>query len=162
MVASVYVISGTPGTGKTTVGQMLSEEGYPVMNLQQFAIEHECQDGFDEIRDSVIIDEDKLHDKLVEFLEEQEGDWIIEGHYGDLVPEHFVIQCFILTADLKELRKRLASRNYSKEKIEENIEAEIMKECWITALDSFGEDRVIEISPLPQEEVFEVIRKGIM
>ena len=35
-------LTGTPGTGKSTVARILSERGYTVVSVESLAREHEC------------------------------------------------------------------------------------------------------------------------
>ena len=110
-----WALSGTPGTGKTIVSNIIERKGYKILRLndivQRFTI------GYDDERDSMIIDEKKL-DKYVNSLS---GDIIIEGHLSHLLTVNGVI---ILRCHPIELKQRLKTRNWSEKKIQENVEAE--------------------------------------
>jgi broad-specificity NMP kinase len=65
---------------------------------------------------------------LNNFLASNQGLIILEGHYGEVVPEKYVKKCFVLSCPTGELRRRLSKRGYPPDKIEENLTAEITQE----------------------------------
>lgn len=143
---AAILIGGTPGTGKTMVSKVLgSRLGVDVFTLGNLADEYGCISAQDKLRDTGIIDEDCLVDALVKLVETKGKRLIVEGHYIDLVPSSAVQWVFILRTHPETLRGRLAERNYKDEKVKENVEAEVLGVCQLDALDSFGEDRVLEI-----------------
>ncbi|OLS20577.1 MAG: hypothetical protein HeimC2_36600 [Candidatus Heimdallarchaeota archaeon LC_2] len=157
MPAGVIVITGTPGTGKTTVTSILQEKGYFTINLEIFAKKYNCIAGYDDIRQSTIIDTEKLQDTLQNYLTAGRGIVIIEGHYADIVPEEFVLKCFVLSCPIEDLRPRLEIRGYPQPKIDENIQAEIMKVCWTDALDLYGPSKVTKIDNMPINDIANLI-----
>lgn len=55
------IITGTPGVGKTThCEQLASSTGLTHLNVNKVVKERNCEDGFDEELNSVIVDEDKV------------------------------------------------------------------------------------------------------
>lgn len=55
------IITGTPGVGKTThCEQLASSTGLTHLNVNKVVKERDCEDGFDEELNSVIVDEDKV------------------------------------------------------------------------------------------------------
>lgn len=68
------IITGTPGVGKTThCEQLASSTGLTHLNVNKVVKERDCEDGFDDELNSVIVDEDKvsiwlLSDLVVKFL----------------------------------------------------------------------------------------------
>ncbi len=158
----IILIGGTPGTGKTSAAQALGQKlKRDVKNLGQIAIDGGCLKDRDEERDTHIIDEDCLVDTIDELIDETDSDLIIEGHYIDLVPGRPVQRVFILRVHPEILLKRLNERNYSKDKIEENVESEIFGVCQMDAIDAFGEGKVYEIdtSDLSTDQIVEEIER---
>ncbi len=140
------LIGGTPGTGKTEVakivGAMLSRA---VLSLGDIAVQSGCVNAKDMARDTGIIDEDCLVEAIGEITEDRSKMLVIEGHYIDLVPYSRVEKVFILRTHPEVLRKRLLQRGYSIEKVNENVEAEVIGVCQMDAIYAFGEDMVYEI-----------------
>ena len=143
---SVIVIGGSPGTGKTKVAKILgSKLSVEVISLGQLADESGCITAEDKARQTGIINEDCLVDVLDELTDDKSKSMVIEGHYIDLVPSSAVQWVFILRTHPETLKMRLSERNYSIEKVTENVEAEVIGVCQLDALDAFGEARVFEI-----------------
>ena len=161
MSVNVIVISGSPGTGKTSVASELDKIGYLAMNLFDLAEIFECVEGFDEERDTHIVDTDKLYGHLDSFLAKEEGIMIVEGHYGDVVPAQYVTKCFVLTAPTNVLKLRLLAKGYAENKINENLQAEIMQECWVEALDSYGSTRVTRVENMSISAIADLINTFI-
>jgi adenylate kinase len=150
----VIALNGTPGTGKSTVANHFKTNQWEVINTGEFAISSGCLLEYDEKHQTNIIDEDCLYNafdtflskKIVRKKENTISDKIqaiiIEGHLVDLIPQEYLLHCFVLETDQNTLRSRLKARDYSDKKIQENIDAENMKDCYIQSLDSFGSDRV--------------------
>jgi len=145
-IMSVIVIGGNPGTGKTMIAAELSEKlGLPVVQLGTIAEENGCIREHDAARSSNVIDEDCLVEAIHDLLYETDKDFIIEGHYVDLVPSRKVKEIIILRTHPDILRERLLKRGYDKAKVNENVEAEVMGVCQMDAIFSFGEDAVYEL-----------------
>ncbi|MFX1369273.1 MAG: adenylate kinase family protein, partial [Promethearchaeota archaeon] len=142
---SVLLIGGTPGTGKTKVAQVLgSRLGIKVFNLGDLADENDCLSAMDKARDTGVIDEDCLVSAVEELIEYEKGQIIIEGHYIDLVPFSAVETVIILRTHPDTLKGRLIEREWSPDKIQENVESEVIGVCQLDAIDSFGEEVVFE------------------
>lgn len=54
---------------------------------------------------------------------------VIDSHLSHYLPKRYVDLCVVTKCDLKKLEKRLRKRGYSKEKIRENLDAEIFDIC---------------------------------
>lgn len=156
----VILLSGTPGVGKTTISDLLKSKEYSVLNLNDFIIQHGLYFGYDYSRESVIIDEDILKIKIEKELEQFPGLLFIEGHTSEIIPMEFVKLAFILRCNPSILRERLTlSREYSHNKIEENVQAEIMDECLIAMQEQLPSSLILEIdtSDLIPEKIVEQI-----
>jgi adenylate kinase len=142
----VILVGGSPGTGKTRVAKILgSKMSVEVISLGQLADDSGCITREDKIRKTGVINENCLVDALVELTSDKSKSFIIEGHYIDLVPSSTVQWVFILRTHPETLKKRLSERDYSKEKVNENVEAEVFGVCQMDALDAFGETKVHEV-----------------
>lgn len=141
----VIVISGSPGVGKTTVAKALAErmKGY-YLNLSELVLKEKLYMSRDEERDTLIIDEDKVKDRIVEISREHEL-VVIDSHYGEIVPPQLLEAIIILRLNPGILWRKLEERGWSRRKIVENVEAELLGVCTSNALSSYPEDKVLEI-----------------
>jgi adenylate kinase len=120
------IITGTPGTGKSEVAEELARlTGEGIFDIRDFANAHgiytKSKSG------EKIVDTKKLKSQLVPMLKHI-GNYIAEGHLACEIklPTDFII---VLRTNPAELKKRLAKRHYPKEKIDENLEAEMLDYC---------------------------------
>lgn len=129
-------LTGTPGTGKTSVSKLLEKRrGWKVVYLNDLIKEEHLYSEVDEERDSVIADMELIRERLSGILEEEKGQHaekakvngeekenitIIESHLAHYITDIVIV----LRAYPPELKKRLEKRGYSEEKINENAEAE--------------------------------------
>lgn len=159
---SVILIGGSPATGKTKVAKILgSKLSVEVVALGDFADESGCITAEDKARKTGIINEDCLVDALLDLTDDKSKRMVIEGHYIDLVPSSSVQWVFILRTHPEQLRTRLTERKYSKGKVTENVEAEVIGVCQMDALEAFGEERVFEIdtTEISAPDAVEIIEK---
>lgn len=154
----IIAVSGTPGVGKTAVAKLLAEKlGYTYVDLKKFAIEH----GIDEIKgDELEVEIDELSYFIEKELKGKNV--VLDGHLSHLMPADQVI---ILRLHPKIVGERLKERGYSREKISENVEAELVDVCLVEAVDEH--ENVIEVDTTGKtpeqvvEEILELLNKGI-
>lgn len=160
-MGKAIVISGTPGVGKTLVAtRLVSRLGLSYLNLSDLVVRESLYVGVDEARGSLIIDEDRLVSRLTELLSRSECDVIVDSHYGEVIPDEFVKAIFVLRLSPAILYERLASRGWDKEKVRENVEAEILSICTYNALNEHPETKVCEVD-VTNREVDDVVEEII-
>ncbi|KAJ3199350.1 hypothetical protein HDU82_000524 [Entophlyctis luteolus] len=138
------LITGTPGTGKTVTAATLAQAiGMVHVEVGQIVKEKALHDGYDQVFDSLILNEDKVVDELEEMM--QEGGKIVDHHSCDFFPERWFDLVVVLRANNEILYPRLEKRGYSTKKITENIECEIMDVVHQEARDSYDKDIVVEL-----------------
>jgi adenylate kinase len=119
----IIAITGTPGTGKTTVASILKKKGFTVVNLKQVAFDNDFIIGFDKERNSSIVDVKKL-DKYIKKKFFNEDLVFVEGHIAHLLT--CIDKIIILRLHPSKLKEILVKRKWKKDKIRENVEAEIL------------------------------------
>ncbi len=116
----VIALTGTPGTGKTTISEHL-EPPITVTSANRLAEETSATSGTDEERDARIVDEVKLHDHARDHLPSPPV--LIEGHLAHHCSPDAVI---LLRCHPDELKRRLSARGWPPAKIDENVMAETL------------------------------------
>ncbi len=155
-VSEVVAITGTPGTGKTTVAKILRRRGYSVLSVNELAERLDCIIGEEE--GCKIVDVDELAKKIADVL--PEGLVFLEGHLSHLLNPDITV---VLRCNPVELKRRLEGKGWSEEKVLENVEAEIVDVILIEALERCKEVYEIdttERSPEDVANVIEMIAKG--
>ena len=140
----IIVITGTPGTGKTTLSSIISKKldnSYRHIEVAELVKTRNLYSKFDEEWQSYIVDDDKVVDALAE--EAASGNCIIDTHDVCLVPDN-VDLIVVLRTDHTLLWDRLKQRSYSDRKIQENNDAEIMNVVLEEAT-QVGQDLEIEV-----------------
>ncbi|HEB37266.1 MAG TPA: hypothetical protein ENI14_01200 [Thermoplasmatales archaeon] len=155
----ILSLTGTPGVGKSSIAKIL-ENKYRVINLVKFALENNFVLGYDKERESYIIDMDGLKDKLKRTVLKSEY-YILDSHLSHLID--FSDKVIVLRCRPDILRKRLKGKGWKKEKIEENVEAEILDIILSEAVEIHGIRKVFEIdtSDKTVEEVAKIIEELI-
>ncbi len=168
-IPPVYVVTGTPGTGKTTVSTILSERlGARHIELSKFSIENGYVTEDDVERDTKVVDMDALGSAVRDIIEKSASPVIVDGHYAhDLVDEPLISCLFVLRRQPWDLKGVLETRHYSNEKVWENLEAEIMGVITGEALELIPSSKVIEVDTSGQssdetaEQIYDMIEGGV-
>lgn len=125
------IVSGTPGTGKTTVAKALAKKlKTRYLNVNRLIKPYRLAENYDKKRKTKIIDIKKLNQAINNEINKTRKRCIIDSHLAHELPKKSVALTIITTCNLKTLQKRLKKRNYSKEKIRENLDAEIFDTCY--------------------------------
>jgi adenylate kinase len=130
------VVTGTPGTGKSTATALLAD-AFDVIHLNELI----------EDDPTLWTDRDATRDTLtadLEAIRERLGDWsgILESHLA----HHFAAdRVVVLRCHPETLVKRLQTRGESSASIDENAEAEALDVILSEAVAEHGTDRVYEV-----------------
>jgi len=161
----LIVISGSPGTGKSTLAEALVKKfGFRRLDLHDHY--QDISTGYNRAKQAYDIDLKKFLLLVKKELKSSAKTLIIDSHIAHLLPKSLVNLCIILTcSDLKKLEKRLQERKYNKRKIRENLDAEIFQVCLTEAQEQEHQPLVFDSSKLGKrkllDEVMEDIEKKI-
>lgn len=178
----IVALTGTPGTGKSTVSKLLRNKKYKVLVLNDIITLENLTLGHDAARQTTEADLEGLNHYLTENLKpsyrnkknnkqgiisKKKSDNIVgdsiflEGHLAHLLP--LVDLVIILRCHPAELRKRLTNKSWAENKIHENLEAEAVDTILIESMERFSQEKVFEIDTthLKPEDVMEGIIKII-
>ncbi|MDO8628515.1 MAG: AAA family ATPase [Nanoarchaeota archaeon] len=130
------IITGVPGTGKTTIAKQLAQQLNAVyLDINQLIKPYQLAEGYDKKLKTYLINQEKLINLLINLITVSKKTLIIDSHLSHHLPKQYVKTCIITTCSIPTLKQRLQKRNYNKKKIAENIEAELCNVCLGEALD---------------------------
>ncbi|GFQ02088.1 adenylate kinase isoenzyme 6 homolog [Phtheirospermum japonicum] len=138
------LITGTPGTGKTTTSAALAEAtNFRHVNIGDLVKEKNLHDGWDGDFECYVINEDLVCDELEDMMEE--GGNIVDHHGCDFFPERWFDRVVVLQTDNPVLYDRLTKRGYTGKKLSNNVECEIFQVLLEEAKESYSEDIVVAL-----------------
>jgi len=151
-------LTGTPGTGKTTVADLLTDGDGPSVDLRAIhlndVLEREAlYERVDEERDSYVADLGALRAHL-----DGRDDVLVESHLAHHVDADRVV---VLRCRPDELAARLRERGAEESEVEENADSEALDVILGEAVERHGRDRVYEVDTTdrpPSEVAREVAR----
>ncbi len=146
-LGEVIIVTGTPGTGKTTFSKALKKAtGFEYVNLTQYVSKHKLYRGIDRERRTRIVDVAKTRAKLSKDLRKIQGYVIVDTHMPEgSVPEGAVHRVFVLRCHPKVLEARLRAKKWKPNKIRENVLAEIVDSCLTAAVKHYDSRKVIQL-----------------
>ena len=126
------VVSGTPGTGKTTVSKQIAKLlDFEYIDVNKIIETNGLSEGYDDVRQCKIVDVEALKDAVSKNIEATEKKGvIIDSHLSHHLEADL---CIITKCDLKILEQRLKDRDYDEAKIRENLDSEIFDVCFVEA-----------------------------
>jgi len=140
------IISGSVGTGKTTVSKLLGIE----MELDVIHVNEMIYNREDLVNDDVDLRE------LQKILQDKD-EIILESHLLCEVPLDRTI--VVLRCDPEKLIERLKERNYDEHKLSQNVEAEAVDYCVQVAQENYDEVIQVDTTNLSTQGVCDKIVK---
>lgn len=153
----IIIVTGTPGTGKTTLSKKLSAIlNFNYVDVNDIIDKYSLSEGFDEESNSKIIDVEKLSDKLKMIIKSSTENLIIDSHLSHYIDSSFIDLCIVAKCELKALKQRLESRGYSEAKVRENLDSEIFDICFVEASEN---NHNIIIFDTSKDNIIECVKK---
>jgi adenylate kinase len=144
-------LTGTPGTGKTTVAKLLP---YRVIDLNGLIKDEGLSLGTDPERGCLIADVDSLAKRVEELAPEEDEEMVIlEGHFS----HQLASEAIVLRTRPAVLRVRLALRGYPEKKVRENLEAEALDVILVEATEWCERASEIDTTGRSPQEVAELV-----
>lgn len=155
---TLAALTGTPGTGKSSISSLLTLGGYTVFNVTDFIDLPEA--GSLETGESIEVDTDMLRTRVAGRAGVTgPGLAFISGHLSHFVDCDVAI---VLRCEPHVLRKRLDGRGWSSAKVIENVRAEVLDVILVEAAERINE--VFEVDTTgrnPGESMAAVLRAAM-
>jgi len=137
----VVAITGTPGTGKTTISNAVSKKldfaHVDVSSIIKSDVKRYGL-GWDDERKTIIANIPETRKKVLALIRKNEykrKGFVIDGHFSPEVCKPDLV--IVLRCPPKKLYKRLKTRkNYAERSVKENVEAECIDSCFVHAQQS--------------------------
>jgi adenylate kinase len=129
---TLYAITGTPGTGKTSVSSELRSRGYRVIDINEHIRAHGLLGDLDEARDTHEVDLDLLNDSL-EGYRASDDLFLMDSHLSHFMDCSGII---VLRCSPEVLAARLEARGYGCSKVLENVQSEVLDVILCEATDT--------------------------
>ena len=153
MPPRVVALTGSPGTGKSTLASRLQNEGLSIVTLEEAAQSVDALSERDGLREVEL-------SKLSEWKWDGDNHCVIDGHLSHHCPVDAVV---VLRCHPFELRRRLEQRTgYGTDKIGSNVEWELISGVWSDLIALYPHAKVIEIDTTEQEVSIEYVLEFIL
>lgn len=153
---TTVALTGTPGTGKTTVSALVADRlGLEVVHLNDAIREAGLFSERDVDRDSLVADLDAVEAWLADYraaggerpageaaASDGDPDLLVESHLAHLLD---VDRAIVLRCHPESLKPRLRERGESEASVAENAESEALDTILAAAVDRHGDEAVWEI-----------------
>lgn len=153
----LIALTGTPGTGKTTVSALLP---YRVIDINSLVRADGLALGTDPDRGCLEADMDALADRIARLVGspvDPEEIVILEGHFSHMLADRAIV----LRLHPRELRRRLEARGYAENKVRENVEAEVLDVILVEAVERCSRVSEIDTTTKSPEEVARLVVRVI-
>ena len=132
----ILCVTGTPGTGKTTLAKNLARKlNFLYLDVNEIISKYKMAEGYDKKRKTKIVGIKKLNKFLINKIKiikksKKYAGIIIDSHLSHYLPRKYVDFCIVTKCGIKEMNKRLKKKKFNRNKIQENIQAEIFDICY--------------------------------
>ncbi|MGA3108439.1 MAG: AAA family ATPase [Candidatus Bathyarchaeia archaeon] len=142
---NMLVITGTPGTGKTTISKAIAKATHAdYLSLTRFVTSNGLYSGIDRERSSKIVDIERTRKSLRSLI--SRGDMIIvDTHVADSIPRERTRKVIVLRCHPNALESRLRKKGWSANKVRENVLAEMLDACYMIAISYYGAKKVHQL-----------------
>jgi len=142
---SAIVVTGTPGTGKTTISKSLARQLHAdYLSLTNLVIDERLHATVDQERRTKVVDLERTRAWLGKSLRENPAVTIIDTHIADAIPREYVRKVIVLRCHPKVLEARLRKKGWRSFKVRENVLAEILDSCYMIAMEYYGAKKTVQ------------------
>ena len=94
----------------------------------------------------MVVDLARVRTRLSALVSQTSGATIVESHIPEqIITKGLVKQVFVLRCHPRTLERRLAKKKWAKDKIRENVLAEVLDACLTSSVEYYGPRRIAQI-----------------
>jgi len=139
----ILYITGVPGTGKTSIAKHLSQTlALKYLEINDLVKQNDLYYGYDINRDTLIVDDELLIKKLKQEIALNSRICVAGGIIFEDISFDLII---VLHSSIPTLKRRFETRKYDEDKIESNLESEIMNVLYYELLEFNSSDIIHEV-----------------
>ena len=140
-------MTGTPGTGKTTFAKTLAKEiRAEYLSLGKYIWEHKLFSRVDRKRSTKVVDLVRTREGVHRFTNSGPAPIVVDTHHPEgIIPNNEATVIFVLRCDPSVLIRRLQRKRWVRQKIRENVMAEILDYCFIKARSYYTGGKVVQL-----------------
>jgi adenylate kinase len=144
--AYMILVTGTPGTGKTTISKSLARQLHAnYLSLTQLVFDKKLHADFDRQRRTRVVDLDRARAWLKSSLHKSKTITVLDTHISDAAPREYVWKIIVLRCNPILLEARLRRKRWAATKVRENVIAEILDSCYTTAIQYYGSKNICQL-----------------
>jgi len=146
-MGDAIIVTGTPGTGKTTFAIKLSNElGAVYVQLNRYISKFGLYSGYDRQRRTKIVNLLKTRTSLNRLVTSSKATLVLDSHIPDvIIPGRRIRKVFVLRCNPRILESRLKRKKWPARKIRENLLAELLDSCLTTAVECYGRRHIVQL-----------------
>lgn len=156
------VVTGTPGTGKTTLSSMLASRlGYRHVEVAKLVADEGLYAYVDRRRGARVVSLGRLRRRLAELIDSSSELLVLSTPVPDVVDRGRASRVIVLRTNPLKLVERLKAKGWPEAKVRENVAAEALGTCLQQAIAHYGDDLVWELDTSessPEEALEEAIK----
>jgi adenylate kinase len=116
------------------------------LSLGKYITKHRLFSGLDKKRSTKVVDITRTSGRMQQFTHPNVRPLIVDTHHPEgIVPKNVTTVVFVLRCDPAILIRRLRRKKWSHEKIRENVMAEALDSCYITARSYYTNRKLVQL-----------------
>ncbi|MEM1574748.1 MAG: adenylate kinase family protein [Nitrososphaerota archaeon] len=156
---NVILLTGTPGSGKTLIGEKLAKNLEGVfIDIPTLVKKKKLFSYYDRKYRSYIVNLRKLREELNKIYKMEERKIVISSHFPIYIPKEKLCKVIVLRCNPLILIKRLKKRKYPYKKIRDNIVSELIDLIYYEAIKYYGKKIVFQLD-VSNKKISEILKE---